>query len=49
MVGGQAFAAVTGLADGSLTRDNWQTRVVVALLALRVCGALLTRDVWAGR
>lgn len=54
LVGGQAFAVASGLADGSTTPDGWQMGVVLASIALYVAalvslcvhGTLLTRDLW---
>ncbi len=57
IVGGQVIASVTGLASGDIEPTGWQWALVVAslgvyilaLAALGVGGALLSRDVFRAR
>ena len=54
IVGGQALAVVTGLADGSTTPDGWQWALVLgslilyilAVIEIGIGGILLLRDVF---
>jgi len=57
LVGGQALAVVTGLADGSTSFGGWQTALVLgslavysmAIIAAGIGGVLLIRDLFKQR